>query len=99
LLQQILARLNGLDVTAPSIICNDQHRFMVAEQSRQIDVKNASILLEPVGRNTAPAIALEALTARKDGEDPILLVLAADHYIENESGYQNAVAQAKALAE
>ncbi len=51
LLQQTLARLNGLDVTAPLVICNDEHRFIVAEQVRQASVENASILLEPVGRN------------------------------------------------
>ncbi|MCK2150072.1 mannose-1-phosphate guanylyltransferase/mannose-6-phosphate isomerase [Marinobacter alexandrii] len=99
LLQQTLARLKGLDVTAPSIICNNEHRFMVAEQLRQIDLKNSSILLEPVGRNTAPAIALAALNARKDGDDPILLILAADHYIENPNLFQDAVVKAKVLAE
>jgi len=99
LLQQTLARLKGLDVASPAIICNNEHRFMVAEQLRQAGVKNANILLEPVGRNTAPAIALAALNARNSGEDPLLLVLAADHYIENEELFQDAVINAKRLAE
>ncbi|MAB50723.1 mannose-1-phosphate guanylyltransferase/mannose-6-phosphate isomerase [Marinobacter sp.] len=99
LLQQTLARLNGLDVTAPLVICNDEHRFIVAEQVRQASVENASILLEPVGRNTAPAIALAALNAKKHGEDPTLLILAADHYIDDEKAFQDAVMKAKVLAE
>ena len=83
LLQQTLARLDGLAITTPVIICNEEHRFLVAEQLRQSAVKNASILLEPVGRNTAPAIALAALRAIAYGEDPIMLVLAADHFISD----------------
>lgn len=99
LLQQTLARFNGLDVTAPAIICNDEHRFLVAEQLREVGVTNASILLEPVGRNTAPAIALAALSVRQKGEDPLLLVLAADHYIEREEVFREAVATATSLAD
>lgn len=99
LLQQTLARFNGLDVTAPVIICNDEHRFLVAEQLREVGVTNASILLEPVGRNTAPAIALAALSVRQKGEDPLLLVLAADHYIEREEAFREAVAKATSLAD
>jgi mannose-1-phosphate guanylyltransferase len=98
LLQQTLARVKGLETTAPTIICNDEHRFMVAEQLRQQGIKAASILLEPVGRNTAPAIALAAIKARNEGGDPILLVLAADHYIENEHAFREAVEQATTLA-
>ncbi len=99
LLQQTLARFEGLEVSAPVIICNEEHRFMVAEQLRQSGVSNADIFLEPVGRNTAPAIALAAIKARMDGHDPLLLVLAADHYIENQEAFQQAVMQAKKLAE
>lgn len=99
LLQQTLARLEGLETTAPTIICNDEHRFMVAEQLRQQGVKGASILLEPVGRNTAPAVALAAIKARNEGGDQLLLVLAADHYIENEQAFRDAVEQATQLAE
>jgi len=99
LLQQTLTRLQGLEALAPSIICNDDHRFMVAEQLRQLGVKGASVLLEPVGRNTAPAIALAALNAVAKGEDPILLVLAADHYISNQAAFHQTVNVAKNLAE
>lgn len=98
LLQQTLSRLDGLHTSAPSIICNEDHRFMVAEQLRQLTVKNASILLEPVGRNTAPAIALAALNATRNGQDPVMLVLAADHFIANQSAFQQAVKEAEELA-
>lgn len=98
LLQQTLSRLDGLHTSAPSIICNEDHRFMVAEQLRQLTVKNASILLEPVGRNTAPAIALAALNATRNGQDPVMLVLAADHFIANQSAFQEAVKEAEELA-
>lgn len=98
LLQQTLSRLDGLHTAAPSIICNEDHRFMVAEQLRQLSVKNASILLEPIGRNTAPAIALAALNATRNGQDPVLLVLAADHFIEDQSAFQQAVKEAEELA-
>lgn len=99
LLQQTLARLDGLEITAPAIICNEDHRFLVAEQLRQASVANASIILEPVGRNTAPAIALAALSATAKGHDPVLLVLAADHYIANQAAFQKAVQLATSLAE
>lgn len=98
LLQQTLSRLDGLHTSAPSIICNEDHRFMVAEQLRQLTVKNASILLEPVGRNTAPAIALAALNATRNGQDPVMLVLAADHFIADQSAFQQAVKEAEELA-
>ena len=61
---------------------------MVAEQLRQIGAKNANILLAPAGRNTVPAIALAALNAKQTEEDPLLLVLAANHYIENEEAFK-----------
>ncbi|MBE0508160.1 MAG: mannose-1-phosphate guanylyltransferase/mannose-6-phosphate isomerase [Marinospirillum sp.] len=99
LLQQTLARLDAIETDAPSIICNEDHRFMVAEQLRQLDIQGASILLEPVGRNTAPAIALAALEATQTGQDPVLLVLAADHYMANEPAFHRAVVAAAQLAE
>src|SRR5690606_18035900 len=71
LLEQILSRLDGLNTSPQSIICNEDHWFMVAEQLRQLRVKNASLLLEPEGRNTAPAIALAALNATRNGQDPV----------------------------
>jgi mannose-1-phosphate guanylyltransferase len=99
LLQQTLWRLNGLETAPPSIICNEDHRFMVAEQLRQLSFKDAPILLEPVGRNTAPAIALAALNATQNGQDPVLLVLAADHFISDQPAFQQAVLKAEKLAE
>jgi len=78
MLQETLLRLDGLaDLAAPLVVCNDAHRFMVAEQLRLIGHGAATILLEPVGRNTAPAVALAALQSTADGADPLLLVLPA----------------------
>jgi mannose-1-phosphate guanylyltransferase len=87
--------LHGLEISASVTICNEEHRFFVAEQLREID-KLGSIILEPVGRNTAPAIALAALST---DDDPLLLVLAADHVIQNEQAFTDAVNQAVPLAE
>ena len=98
LLQQTLSRLDGLEIEPPAIICNEAHRFMVAEQLRQLSVTDASILLEPTGRNTAPAIALAALNATLNGEDPVLLVLAADHFIADDRAFQQSVQSAEVLA-
>lgn len=98
LFQKTLERLNGLPALGEAIVvCGEEHRFVVAEQLRQIDV-NARILLEPYGRNTAPAIALAAMTAMAKGEDPLLLVLPADHLIEQEDRLHRAIARARQLA-
>ena len=94
LLQATVRRLASLDeVRAPIVVCNEEHRFMVAEQLKAIDVTPAAVLLEPVGRNTAPAIAAAALEALAldDGGDPILLVLPADHVIRDEGRFAGAV--------
>jgi mannose-1-phosphate guanylyltransferase len=99
MLQSTLARLQGLEVTLPRLICNEQHRFLAAEQLRQLGMENANILLEPVGRNTAPAIALAALQASADGADPVLLVLAADHLIQDIPAFQASIQTALPLAE
>ncbi len=98
MLQQTIRRLDGLDCAAPMVICNEQHRFLAAEQLRQIDQTDATILLEPMGRNTAPAIALAALQAMAQGDDPLLLVLAADHVIADIPAFHRAIAQARELA-
>ena len=79
MLQQTLARLEGLEQTDPIIVCNDEHRFLVAEQLRQLGIETATIILEPEGKNTAPAIALAAHIALKTNPDSLLLVLPADH--------------------
>lgn len=99
MLQQTIQRLGGLDCLAPLVICNEQHRFLAAEQLRQIDRADAKILLEPVGRNTAPAIALAALQAIAQGDDPLLLVLAADHVITDIPAFHRAVMRAQRLAQ
>lgn len=99
MLQETAARLEGLssgESISPMVICNEEHRFLVAEQMRQQKL-TPSILLEPVGRNTAPAIALAAIKAVEDAklanraESPVLLVLAADHVIENVEAFQQCV--------
>ena len=95
MLQTTVKRLSELDINSSITICNEEHRFFVAEQLREID-KLGSIILEPVGRNTAPAIALAALSAK---DDPLLLVLAADHVIQDEAAFSAAVTQAIPLAE
>ncbi len=84
LLQQTHQRLKSLKgLSEPLLICHEDHRFIVAEQMRQINVEPNAILLEPIGRNTAPAIAVAALQATQQGDDPFLLVLAADHDIKD----------------
>ena len=90
MLQETAARLNGLSNAAPMVICNEEHRFLVAEQMRQQNLQ-PSILLEPVGRNTAPAIALAAIKAVESDKDAVLLVLAADHVIEDVEAFQQCV--------
>lgn len=98
--QSTLTRLNGLDsLEAPLIVCNNEHRFMVAEQLQEIGLEANGIILEPCARNTAPAIALAALKAMDKGEDPLLLVLAADHLISNVESFHKAIEQARILAE
>jgi len=96
MLQATFKRLEGLDIQSSVTICNEEHRFFVAEQLREID-KLGSIILEPVGRNTAPAIALAALSS-PEGEDPLLLVLAADHVIQDEAAFTKTVMNAIPLA-
>ncbi|WP_257293783.1 mannose-1-phosphate guanylyltransferase/mannose-6-phosphate isomerase [Endozoicomonas sp. YOMI1] len=93
--QNTVARLDGLDaVGAPVVIANEAHRFLVAEQLRQMGRSAEAIILEPVGRNTAPAVALAALKALNQDdhqEEPVLLVLAADHVIQDEKAFHQAV--------
>lgn len=99
MLQATLQRLDGLDTAAPSLICNEQHRFLAAEQLRQFGVAEANILLEPVGRNTAPAIALAALQACQQDENSVLLVLAADHVIRDVAAFHTSIQVALPLAQ
>ncbi|KAB7897085.1 mannose-1-phosphate guanylyltransferase/mannose-6-phosphate isomerase [Rouxiella sp. S1S-2] len=94
MLQETVLRLDLLEVREPVVICNEEHRFLVAEQLRQIKKLSNNIILEPMGRNTAPAIALAALNAIKDGDDPVMLVLAADHVIHDVETFHAAVEKA-----
>lgn len=99
LLQATVKRLDGLPaVAAPLLVCNEEHRFVVAEQVRQLDRRGA-ILLEPVGRNTAPALTLAALWALRSEGDPVLVVMPADHVILHGDVFRAAVVRAAALAE
>lgn len=102
MLQLTVARLEGIDATDPLLICNEEHRFLAAEQMRQSGYNDARIILEPCGRNTAPAIALAALrlarAADDSAEDPLMLVLAADHLIKNVAAFQQGIASAVPLA-
>ena len=88
LLQRTFRRISNIpELKDPILVCNEEHRFIAAEQMRQIDIIPQSILLEPFGKNTAPAITLAAITAIKNEEDPILLVLSSDHYIKDEAKF------------
>ena len=103
MLQQTVLRLEGLPATGPVVVCNEAHRFLVAEQLRQLKIEPKATVLEPFGRNTAPAIALAALTARSKtdsaGADPVLLVLPADHVIRDVPAFQQAVRVAMTAVE
>ena len=92
MLQNTVLRLKGLENAAsPIVVCNEEHRFMTAEQLRQINVDPQAIILEPVGRNTAPAIAVAALKAMENNQDPTLLILPADHIIEKTDIFHDAI--------
>ncbi|MFT7131064.1 MAG: mannose-1-phosphate guanylyltransferase/mannose-6-phosphate isomerase, partial [Gammaproteobacteria bacterium] len=92
LLEQTLVRAQSLNGIAPPIIvCNEEHRFLVAEQLRNIDLDPGAIILEPVGRNTAPAVAVAAFQALKADEEAVLLVMPADHVIQNIDAFSAAV--------
>ena len=100
MLQNTVLRLSGgKDMAPPMVVCNENHRFMVAEQLRQIQKPPQDIILEPLGRNTAPAIAVAALQAQSQGEDPTLLVLPADHSIANVDALLSAVEAGEDLAQ
>ena len=88
LLQNTLERLQGIDnLESPLLICNEEHRFIVAEQLREIDINPGKILLEPFGRNTAPAITMAALIALKNNNESNLLILSSDHEIKNKEKF------------
>ncbi|WP_199910616.1 mannose-1-phosphate guanylyltransferase/mannose-6-phosphate isomerase [Loktanella sp. Alg231-35] len=99
MLQATVARMAGLPCAAPLVICNEETRFLAAEQMRQMGQDGARILLEPAGRNTAPAITLAALQAGSNGDDPVLLVMPADHKISDSAAFAAAVNAALPLAQ
>jgi mannose-1-phosphate guanylyltransferase/mannose-6-phosphate isomerase len=100
MIQDTALRLKGLDAAPPVVVCNDAHRVLVAEQLRLIKIEPRAIVLEPFGRNTAPAIALAAHAALKSAkDDPILLVLPADHVIRDIAAFQMAAVAAVTAAE
>ena len=99
MLQATFKRVAPLASAAPLVVANEEHRFMVAQQLREIGCTPSAILLEPVGRNTAPAIAVAALKAMEHGEDPLLLVLPSDHVIADAAAFREAVNSAVKAAE
>ncbi len=98
LLQQTLKRINGVEQSVPIIVCNEEHRFLVAEQLRQLGITAPTIILEPEGKNTAPAIALAALAASVSDPDVNLLVLPADHYVGKPAALIGAIEKASSAS-
>jgi mannose-1-phosphate guanylyltransferase/mannose-6-phosphate isomerase len=99
LLQETAARLEGLEnVADPLIVCNEEHRFLVADQIRRIGKKPMCIILEPSGRNTAPALTLAALALKDQDSNALLLVMPSDHHIRDKDAFQAAVERAAPLA-
>jgi mannose-1-phosphate guanylyltransferase len=90
LFQDTIIRLPK-EISCPLVICNEEHRFIVAEQLREIKSSNKGIILEPVGKNTAPAIALAAFSLLDDIDDPMLLVLSADHVIKDDKKFRDSI--------
>jgi len=99
MLQETLQRTSGLEETPPLVVCNEEHRFMVAEQLRQVGLQAGALVLEPAGRNTAPAVALAALQALGSDPEALLLVLPADHVIQDVAAFATAVSRAVPLAQ
>ena len=99
MLQETLQRTSGMEEAAPVVVCNEEHRFMVAEQLRQVNIKAGALILEPEGRNTAPAVALAAIQALSSDPEALLLVLPADHLIQDVAAFAAAVARAIPLAQ
>jgi len=103
LFQQAVARLQqvggpGIKLAAPLIVGNEEHRFLVLDQLRELRIEPAAALLEPIGRNTAPALTLAALQAQANGQDPVLVVTPADQTVTDEAAFTAALQRAVALA-
>ncbi len=99
MLQATWQRVEPIASRGPLVIANEEHRFVAAEQLQQVGAEAAAIILEPIGRNTAPAIAVAALEATRDGADALLLVLPSDHVITDEAAFRSAVQAAANAAE
>ncbi len=99
LLQNTLRRLEGLPLGGPIVVSNQEYRFITAEQLRQLGLVKWALLLEPVGRNTAPALTAAALYATRSGADPVLLATPADHHVRNPAAFRNAVLRGLPAAE
>src|SRR5256714_12803323 len=100
LLQETALRVHPMaGCEPPLVVCNDEQRFLAADQLREIDVEAAPMILEPVGRNTAPAIAVAALAAREQDPDALLLVLPSDHTITRPGGFRQDALKALHLAQ
>jgi mannose-1-phosphate guanylyltransferase/mannose-6-phosphate isomerase len=99
MLQATWRRVAALAEAAPIVVANEEHRFLAAEQLRLVGAPTPAIVLEPVGRNTAPAIAAAALQATAGGDDPLLLVLPSDHVVADAEAFRAAVRVASAAAE
>ena len=99
MLQETAGRVTGGKFAAPVVICNEAHRFMIAQQLQDIGIKDAKIILEPVGRNTAPAVALAALVAKQHKPGAKILVLPSDHLIGNLESFHEAISVASQTAD
>ncbi|BCO29116.1 hypothetical protein MIZ03_4028 [Rhodoferax lithotrophicus] len=101
LLQATVRRVQGLqgvELAHPMVVCNEEYRFVIAEQLRLLHL-SGTVVLEPCGRNTAPALTLAALSAIKNGSDPVLLVMPADHVITDVAAFQKVVSAGAVLAD
>ena len=98
MLQDTLIRTQSETNNSPYVICNESTRFLVAEELQDINIQHPNIILEPVGRNTAPAIALAAFDALNKGHDPVMVVLASDHVIKDEKEFHKALIDAEKAA-
>ena len=99
LLQDAISRLSGEGFGAPIIVCNEEHRFVVAQQARALGIEPSAIVLEPIGRNTAPAVALAALLATEKGDDALLFIAPSDHVITKLGDFRSAIETARVAAE
>lgn len=99
MIQETLLRLSGLEHSEPVVVCNEAHRFIVAEQMNQIGIKNPKIILEPIARNTAPAIAAACYSVSQKDKNAVVIILPSDHVIKDKNAFQVALKKAVSEAE